>query len=223
MPNTHPSSIAHDLSLGSLLLEWQSSADSECLALLLAAARPLVERMAASTLRRHLVPDPAAVDDAVSLVFDHLRRLPGASPGETPVARFAPRRAALDGTTSDDAGLTYVIWLARDRAIDVARSRRRIARHIACFSELSADATRRLASRPEDGAAAGSSEAPLAAMRSRLHDAIQLLEPRERTVIEMLLDGKTQVVIAHALDVCEGTVSRLRSKALTSLRLLLDG
>ena len=69
----------------------------------------------------------------------------------------------------------------------------------------------------------GPCEAPLAAMCCRLHDAIQFLEPRERTVIEMLLDGKPQVVIAHAIDVSEGTVSRLRSKALAALRLLLEG
>ena len=209
--------------LSTLLLAWQSSGDDACLASLLAAARPLIERMALSTLRRHHVADPAAVDDAVSLVLDHLRRLPGSSAGERIVARFAARRSARDGEMADDVGQAYIIWLTRERALDVARSRRRLNRRTSCFSDLSADATRRLASRDEDGAAVGASQAPLAAMCSRLHDAIRLLEPRERTVIEMLLDGKTQVVIAHAIDVCEGTVSRLRSKAIASLRLFLDG
>jgi DNA-directed RNA polymerase specialized sigma subunit len=40
-------------------------------------------------------------------------------------------------------------------------------------------------------------------------------------VIELLLEGKSQAVISHALDVCEGTVSRLRTRAIASLRSLM--
>ena len=38
----------------------------------------------------------------------------------------------------------------------------------------------------------------------------------------MLLDGKSQTVIAHVLGVCEGTVSRVRSRAVAKLRGLMD-
>ena len=48
-----------------------------------------------------------------------------------------------------------------------------------------------------------------------------LLEPRLRTVVELLLEGKSQVVIAHVLVVCEGTVSRLRTRAIAELKRLL--
>jgi RNA polymerase sigma factor (sigma-70 family) len=56
----------------------------------------------------------------------------------------------------------------------------------------------------------------------RLAAAIDRLEPQLRTVVQMLLDGKSQVVIAHVLGVCEGTVSRVRSRALAKLRALLE-
>ena len=51
-----------------------------------------------------------------------------------------------------------------------------------------------------------------------LHQELERLEPRLRTVIAMLLEGKSQVTIAHALGVCEGTVSRLRVRAIDQLR-----
>ena len=54
----------------------------------------------------------------------------------------------------------------------------------------------------------------------RLHEAIKKLEPRLRTVIDMLLDGKSQAVIAHVLNICEGTVSRLRCRAIEELQRL---
>ena len=55
----------------------------------------------------------------------------------------------------------------------------------------------------------------------RLHDAIPHLPNRERLVMELLLEGKTQATIAHVLDVCEGTVSRLRMRAIATLRDLM--
>jgi len=202
-----------------LLSAWQASGDHAQLDALLAATRPLMERTAGRTLRHHHVNDPAAVDDTVSRVLDHLRRLPGSSPGERAVARFVLPAATAD--LPGDAGEAYIVTLTQDRARDVARSRRRIKHRTACFSELSAAATNGLAAHAENGAAAEDGMSLLAATCQRLHEVIPLLEPRERAVIELLLDGKTQVVIAHALDVCEGTVSRLRVKAIASLRLLL--
>ena len=55
----------------------------------------------------------------------------------------------------------------------------------------------------------------------RLHDAIPHLPPRERLVMELLLEGKNQATVAHVLDVCEGTVSRLRMRAIAMLRDLM--
>jgi RNA polymerase sigma factor (sigma-70 family) len=202
-----------------LLSAWQASGDHSHLVSLLAATRPLMEHTAARTLRHHHVNDPAAVDDSVSRVLDHLRRLPGSSAGERVVARFVVPAAAAE--LPGDVGAAYIVTLTHNRARDVARSRRRIKHRIACFSELSAAATNGLAAHAEDGAAPGNGASPLAATCLRLHELIPLLKSRERAVIELLLDGKTQVVIAHALNVCEGTVSRLRSKAIATLRLLL--
>ena len=36
--------------------------------------------------------------------------------------------------------------------------------------------------------------------------------------MELLLEGKNQATIAHVLDVCEGTVSRIRMRAIATLR-----
>ncbi len=48
-----------------------------------------------------------------------------------------------------------------------------------------------------------------------------MLPPRERMVIELLLEGKSQAVISHMIGVCEGTASRLRSRATAKLRALM--
>jgi DNA-directed RNA polymerase specialized sigma subunit len=41
-------------------------------------------------------------------------------------------------------------------------------------------------------------------------------------VIGLLLEGKNQAVIAHVIGVCEGTVSRIRRRAIDRLRALLE-
>jgi DNA-directed RNA polymerase specialized sigma subunit len=41
-------------------------------------------------------------------------------------------------------------------------------------------------------------------------------------VVELLLAGKNQALIAHVLDVCEGTVSRLRTRAIAELRQIME-
>ena len=56
---------------------------------------------------------------------------------------------------------------------------------------------------------------------TQLHEAIGMLPPRKRMVIELLLEGKSQAVISHMIGVCEGTVSRLRWRATAQLRALL--
>jgi RNA polymerase sigma factor (sigma-70 family) len=222
---SHPGHARHcsfvgGTSLCSLLQSWQAVGDVRDLESLLARALPLIERAAAATLRRRHLADPAAVDDVVSRVLDHLRRLPGASAGEKIVARFVPRSGHIGAESLGDRGEAYVVWLARERALDIVRSRRRVAHRISCFSELPA-ASRTLTTDAGKANAIGLCHAPPGAQWQRLHDAIPLLDTRQRVVIELLLEGKTQAVIAHTLDVCEGTVSRLRSKAIAQLRLLL--
>jgi len=206
--------------LTELLTSWQTSGEVPVFEALLAGSLPLIKSTASRTLRRHHVADPAAVDDAVSLVLDHLRRLPGGSADERLVARFAALGRG-GGDAISNGGTAYIVWLSRERAIDIARSRRRLTLRAVCFSQLSASALRALADRDGNDHAAEGCDPPSEDRCRRLHDSVSLLEQRQRLVIELLLEGKTQTVIAHALDVCEGTVSRLRSKAVASLRRLL--
>ena len=194
-------------SLGRLLVAWQTSGDQAQFDPLVAAARPLVEHTAARVLRRHHVADPAAVDDAASRVFDHLRRLPNCATCDRLVACFTPRPHAQDD------GLRYIRWLTSRRAMDVVRDRRR--REARCFVEIAPAELARLA---DTGPATVDAEDAC----HRLHAAIPRLDARQRLVVELLIAGKSQAAIAHVLDVCEGTVSRLRSKAIESLRRLLD-
>jgi len=63
------------LPIDSLLLRWQSTGVHEHFERLVNAIQPLARRMVKDTLLRLGVRDPSAVDDAISLVFDHLRRL----------------------------------------------------------------------------------------------------------------------------------------------------
>jgi RNA polymerase sigma factor (sigma-70 family) len=201
-----------DESLGRLLAAWQAAGDLARLEPLLAAARPLIERTAARSLRRHGVADPAAIDDVVSRVFDHLRRLPGGSTCERFVACFVPRPRA------EDAGHGYVVWLTSRRSMDVVRDRRRCHGQARCFAEVAPAELAGLA----DARPAATADSPAEDACCRLRAAVARLDPRQRLVVELLLDGKSQAVIAHAIDVCEGTVSRLRSRAIESLRRLLD-
>jgi RNA polymerase sigma factor (sigma-70 family) len=55
----------------------------------------------------------------------------------------------------------------------------------------------------------------------RVRAAAKQLEPRQRLLVELLLEGKSQTVIAHVLGVCEGTVSRLRARAIAALQSLV--
>jgi RNA polymerase sigma factor (sigma-70 family) len=202
----------------SLLLEWQSSGDEQCLADLVRMIMPLLERVAARTLRRFGIHDRSAIDDTTALVLDHLRRLPGQPPGERSVMPFAANRPRYCREPGDSVA-AYLHRLTHDRAIDVARTRRRSARRATPMSEFG-DTTRISVSRWTEVETADDVAAADAASAS-LHHALDRLEPRLRTVITMLLEGKSQVTIAQALGICEGTVSRLRVRAIDRLRLAL--
>ena len=206
--------------LAMLLSAWQGTGSVAAFERLVAAARAVAEPVAVGTLRRRGIRDPLAIDEAIALVLDHLRRL-ACDPGVSrPVMPFEPRPADSAGPPTD-SGLAYIVCLARRRALDVARHRLRQARRAVVFSQLEPSDSRWL---HDHGAAAtpapGADPFP-ADLLSRLHETLPHLPSRERLVVELLLAGKSQTVIAHLLDVCEGTVSRLRTKAVASLRLLL--
>jgi|688.fasta_scaffold85489_3 RNA polymerase sigma factor (sigma-70 family) len=193
--------------LGQLLDGWQASGDPAQLEAVVAAVRHVVEAVAGRTLAQCHVADRSAVDDVVSLVLDHLRRLPRG--GAHPVTAFRGADADVG------RGLAYIRLLARNRARDVVRSRHRHERHARVFSLLDEDGRRAVSG----GGAAGEAAA---ALHDRLLEATGRLEPPLRQVVELLLEGKSQVVIAHMLDVCEGTVSRMRKRAIDRLRELLN-
>lgn len=200
--------------IGTLLERWQQDHDPQALDSLVTLVRPPLERAVALALRRRGIRDPAACDDVMTKVLDHLARMGGACGGPAPAVYDAAR--GPDG--AGDPGWVYVLCVARSRARDVSRSRRRRDRHQTAFSGCDPQAgtiqARLTASEPDDEALEGD--------RLKLvQAALERLEPRQRTVIELLLEGKSQSVVAHVMGVCEGTVSRLRARAVEALRRLL--
>lgn len=205
-------------SLESLLLCWQSAGDTLCLADLITSITPFLERVARHVLRRQGIRDTSAIDDTTALVFDHLRRLPHEGPGERAVIRFDPNRSPCRCVKGCPAK-AFLYRLAHDRAIDVARARRRRERHAQRLAQQNDE--NRISLRHEAALARGEEIEPLAAECCRLSEAIARLDPRLRSLIDFVIQGKSQVTIAHALGVCEGTVSRLRGRAIEELRRLL--
>ena len=218
---TRLASCGQPTPIESHLLDWQTTGDPDCLALLLNTTLLLAEQTAHSALQRLGIHDLSAIDETISLLLDHLRRLPNAATNERAVAPFVPRDDDRCGAGLIDSGRAYIVWLTRERAADVARARRRKSRHTTVFSLLDT----RMISRLQEYAASrdGSSDdmQTQADLCLRMNEAIPHLPPRERLVIELLLEGKNQAVIAHVLDVCEGTVSRIRMRAIATLRDLM--
>jgi len=199
----------------STLLDWQATGEEACLERLWGIVSPIAHRMITATLHRLGIHDPSAVDDALSLLLDHLRRLSKSSTSDRPVARFAPRTDTHANKRLADPGLAFIVWLSRERAADVARTWRRRNRQATVFSLLDEKMMKQVHADVATSDDASSLQADLCL---RLHEALPHLPPRERLVIELLLEGKNQTVIAHVLDVCEGTVSRLRMRAIATLR-----
>jgi RNA polymerase sigma factor (sigma-70 family) len=157
---------------------------------------------------------------STELVFDHLRRLPDNGHTERSVVKFDPARPR-DQCVRGSSAEAYLHRLTHDRAIDVARARRRHSRRFVPFSYLNAAGAVEVAERPEATDEELDGPESCREATQRLHEAVGQLPPRQRAVIELLREGKSQVVIAHALGVCEGTVSRLRVKAIAKLRRML--
>ena len=201
-----------NLTVTQLVTRWQETGCHEAFEQLVSEVRPEVERSVERTLRRRGVQDPAAADDAVALVLDHLRRLAGSGDSEREVAKFMPARPRKQ--PGGDLGRSYIGRLARDRAIDVARSlRRRKGRPFSLFAAADGRS-------PEDDIE-GDAAAHAVPLIDRLRAALAELEPRQRTLVDLLVAGKSQAVIAHVLGLSEGTVSRLRARTIAALRQLL--
>jgi len=195
-----------------VIVAWQETGDECWLASLVATTMAELEHVAVVALRKHGIHDRSAVDDALALVFDHLRRLRGPALGEQAVARFDAARP--QGTTRGDPGRAYLAWLVRERSLDVARQRRRLAKRRLSLSDH-AMSRLRVVDAHDDWEDDHEREA-------RFDAALQWLDPRLRTVVEMLLAGKSQAAIAHVLDVCEGTVSRMRTRAIAELKQMIQ-
>lgn len=199
----------HAPRVASLLLRWQAEHDPDDFAALVTIIHEPLQRLAASTLRRDGIRDPGARDDAVALVLERLFRL-GKEPRADGITPFDVDRH--DDSDDADPGWAYVRCVARSRAHDVARAVRRRDRR-AC------DYARMLPARTPaaDQPAADTVDA------ARLQAALDALDERSRAVLAMMLDGKSQAAIAHVIGVCEGTVSRIRARAIARLRAVLAG
>lgn len=191
--------FAYDETLASLIDKWQATGDADTFALLWSAAASTVCRSARLALARSDIRDPAAVEDAISLVLDHLRRLP-----EGAVAKYRQDRSAAN----------YLSWLARQRAKDVIRGRRR--RREKVWPELPD-----VAAPPVDFVGAEEETTSRGELLAALADAVAALDERSRNVIQRHLAGDKQGRIAKDLGVCEGTVTRIRQRAMERLGGLL--
>jgi len=225
--------------VASLLERWQRRHDPDDFTQLVAVVRGPVEWLVGRTLRRAGIRDPGACDEAVGLVFERLfslgrdatcghrvmfegtrvhagsrtadvRQADGTSGVQSDAAMRSQATAALeDRGESVDVGWAFVRCIARSRARDVARARRRRDGLIAGYAALVArDRGEAIDDRDDTDAA-------------RLRSAIESLDERSRQVVGLLLDGKSQTVIAHLLGVSEGTVSRVRARAIATLRNVL--
>jgi RNA polymerase sigma factor (sigma-70 family) len=207
----HASAQADDLA--TLLCEWQATGSHAALEDLIRSAEPIVAVVIGRVLSQRGIRDPAARDDALALVFNHLRRLPGSASGEPAVATFDPGRG-----TAADHGRTFLQRLAHDRAIDIARRCRRQSRRESTFSALDDVVASRLPERAGTAADSEAGDEPDDQQDQMFHQAVAGLDPRERELVRLLIEGKSQAVIAHVLGVCEGTISRLRCRVIAKLQ-----
>ena len=204
-------------SVAEQLVAWQATGSEATLETLIHVVRPRLQAAVEKLLRQRGIRDMTAVDDTLSLVLDHLRRLPGVRAGERTVGKFLPRAGPSGGPAGGDQGIAYLERLARSRAIDVARRRKR--RDSVVFSELRRQGRTPFEETIIGGDAIGTT-AP--ALRDLVCEAARQLEPRQQLLIKLLLAGKSQALIAHVLEVNEGTVSRLRARAIAAIRQILE-
>lgn len=202
------------LSLTPLLLRWQERGEPAVLERILREARPLIEASASQTLRRMSIRDANLSDDAVALVYDHLRRLPGRWNRDRDVQLFRPRGQSSPCGRGDDA-VAFLRWLARARARDVARTVRR-SRRMVLFSDMEQVSGDGLAS-----SVSSSQHGRADDRRDALQRGLEQLDERSRQVFRWLAEGDTQAAIAQRLGIAEGTVSRIRSRGIAVIRVML--
>ncbi len=217
-----PSDTCHQLQLdqyAQLLLQWQEHQSDDALSALLRSARPLIEAVARRALHDLGIGADTFLDDTLSLVADHLRRLPrtplpGAGSHSNDLAREQRRvRAFAPRPGETYSGRRFLTWLTRRRAADVARRHRR-RRHLAgSFSECNPDRLQRaVADAALNRFADRESQQRQHERIDWLHSMLNRLEPIDRLLMELILEGKTLAVIAHVLGCCEGTVCRRRQR-----------
>jgi RNA polymerase sigma factor (sigma-70 family) len=199
--------------LGALLCQWQATGSHAALEDLIRSATPVMVVVIGRVLGQRGIRDPAAVDDALALVFNHLRRLPGAADGEPTVSPFHS-----DGGTVAEHGRAYLQRLAHDRAVDIARRCRRRARREAAFSALDDVAVMQVPERAGLAMLGEAADEPDDQEEQFLRREMAGLEPREQQLVRLLIEGKSQAVIAHVLGVCEGTISRMRTRVIAKLQ-----
>lgn len=198
-----------------LLSRWQATGDHDTFGALYQAIYPTVMSMARAELRRHGCLSPASVDEVLSLVLEHVRRLHAASPTERSVAVFAARQSA-----QGDPGERYVVWLTRARSRDVLRRDRRRSRRLVTFSALRQG--RDVSTSRANGFTTAESATSVAdGDPSRLRIvrlALEGLDAQSRQVVEWTLAGRPRHEIAQALGVCAGTVCRRLQRSIERLR-----
>ena len=183
----------------SLLQAWQAGGAPDDFHQLWKGIKSIVESTVRKTLRRQGIRDPSATDEAVSLVMGHLLRLPSGGV------------AAFDGNQSATG---YLFWLSNRRCRDVTRSLRR--RREVSLSEVETRIAEPLVESHFD-----CGEDRHGGMINSLHDAMKALDERSQLVIERYLASEPQIVTAKFLGISEGTVTRVRQRAIQRLRELL--
>ena len=210
---------------GQLLLAWQEDQKQDALERLLSEAESLITSVARRTLQATGLDSPNFVDDTLSLVSNHLRRLPPqdtcghsiADPvvaaGERTVQPFFPR------PHDEAAGIRFLTWLTQRRAADVIRRAKRRRKVISNFSEHSdARIQRAETAAAERQFQAERTEATRNIQLAWVYEKLDELPHDDRLLMDLSLAGKSLSVIAHVLGCCEGTVCRRRQRIENWLR-----
>ena len=211
-----------DDQLGRLLLIFQDQGCHEAFEKLLTAAKPIIESAAKATLRTRNVDAGNLVDDTLSAVLNHLRRLPAHAlrqnteqpASDQAVQAFTPQ------PDKPDAGRQYLIWLTQRRAADVARREHRWRRQQSFTETTVSQLDDAIARQSFTDQHAHTDHRQQQEQLTWLQSAFEQLEESEQLLMAMVLEGKTLAVIAHVLDCSEGTASRRRQRIETKLQAL---
>ena len=211
-----------DDQLGRLLLIFQEQGCHDAFEQFVTTAQPLIESVAKATLRTRNVDAGNLVDDTLSAVLNHLRRLHAHAlrqNTEQP-ASDQPVQAFTSQPDKPDAGRQYLIWLTQRRAADVARREHRWRRQQSFTETTVSQLDDAIARQSFADQHAHTDHRQQQEQLTWLQSAFEQLEESEQLLIAMVLEGKTLAVIAHVLDCSEGTASRRRQRIETKLQAL---